>query len=233
MDMNAAKIFEVARFADIEVPQEVTDAEALLEAAEKFRDDVANEPAPDYTTATVKGLAKLHAAGVDHARRTERLQVADDIVKAAQDKLGSAMFTTAGQLTEPLAERFTLEADKFTQALADLGGNPDPAAASVDPVRAEALARLREAGMNLDYLKQARDAIAFQTGAAASHGLFSREFEELSRVLYVPDVRAWNLHRRHTSWLRAVEVGCEIRWQSPAEQAANADEILNQSRVNR
>jgi hypothetical protein len=226
-DMNTETIYRVARTFNLEPHDDVTAAQKLLDAANTLRDKVAAETAPDYSTANTKNLAKLHQAGIDWERRTERLKVADNIVTAAQSKLDAAMFNTSHRLAEPLAALFATEAAAFLQALSDLGGHVDVAAAAVDPVKAEALNRLRAAENNLDQLKDARDAFAFIGGRAKT---FSDAFETLSRTLVVTHRRAWELTSRHPGWLRALELGMTIKWQTAAEQEADAENILSQSR---
>jgi hypothetical protein len=226
-DMNTETIYRVASQFNIELPSDVTKAQSVLEAAHKFHDTISSEVAPDYSTATTRNLAKLHAAGVDWERRNERLKAADDIVTSAQSMLDAAMFTNAQHLRDPLAAIFTTEAATFVQALADLGGHVDVAAAAVDPLKAEALSRLRIAENNLDQLKLARDAFAFHGGRAKT---FSDAFEAVSRTLEIGSRRAWELASRHPGWLRALELGMTIKWQTAAEQEVDAENVLSQSR---
>jgi hypothetical protein len=226
-DMNTETIYRVASMFDLDLHQDVTAAQKLLAATQTLRDKVAAETQPDYSTANTKNLAKLHQTGLDWERRGERLKVADDLVTHARGKLDAAMFTTAYGLAEPLAALFTTEAATFVQALSDLGGHVDVAAAAVDPVKAEALNRLRTAENNLDQIKAARDAFAFMGMRANT---FSDAFEAISRTLVVTHRRAWELASRHPGWIRALELGMTIKWQTAADQEADAENILSQSR---
>ena len=76
-DMNTDTIYRVASQYDLELPKEVTAAQALHDAAVEFRATVLDTPAPDLAGLTIKGIDKAHAALVDHANREARVTAAD------------------------------------------------------------------------------------------------------------------------------------------------------------
>jgi hypothetical protein len=226
-DMNTDTIYRVAGFFDLEAPPAVTDAEAALEAAIALRATVAAEVAPDLSSVTAKNLAKLHAAAVAWENRDARLRAADAIVKAATDKLENAMFISAQELRQPLADLFNQRAKDFTATLEQMGGNPTLTAGN-----GEAYARLRATATELGLLRQARDAYSPRgTRAATAHD----RFEQMSRVFRIADEHPDALGFHNLSgaefWAAGIARGHAIAWQDNAEQEQNSRDCVNAKRA--
>lgn len=231
-DSNTATIYAAAGFYDLPLPQRVVEAKALVDAATQQHDEIAALTPPDLTQVTVKTLPAAFDAALAFETRDVRLRVAAELLGRAQSALDQVMFASAGELWAPLADRFADAGQRFTKALADLGGVVNVAACAVDPAQAEAFSRLRTAAADLDYLRGARDAFAHSNGLAVTR---SNIFEEVSRCLVINDNT--KLHRNPLRgrdvefWQEAVERGYQIRWQTREEQVQNGDAALAYSRA--
>jgi len=219
-DHNTAEIFAAARIYDLDIPAEVVTAEAALVAAQQQRDAIANETAPDYSTATDRNVAKLLEAGIRHAQRDDRLAVAEQILGAARERHNTATFVTAQRLAPRFADLFNEAAEAFAAAHAALDGLVSAHAAAANP---DAHTERAAAADRLDQLRKVRNAFA-PIGSRAEVA-YGSVFEEISRCLVIPDKNTLRLHRPSGAgvdyWAAAIEAGYVIRWQDREAQEAN------------
>jgi hypothetical protein len=153
-NMDTDTIYAAASFIDAPLPKPVTEAHAVLDAAEALRDSIATETQPELGTLSRKNLNKLHATMVAYENREARLRAAEQIVHIATQALAETQFTNQQLLAAPLAAAFNDAADRFTKAYGDLEGNVDQLAALSNPARSDAWRRLSEAASQLDYLSK-------------------------------------------------------------------------------
>jgi hypothetical protein len=224
-DMNTDTIYATAAQFNIPIAPAVQTAQALHRAAEELRDTVAARTTPDLAALTAKTLTRTHAALVAYANRDTDLQAAEVILTAAFQAVEAAKFNYARELEAPLADVFNDAAQRFTAAYSELGGNTDQAAALFSPELSDAWRRMSEAAGQLDYLSKARDAFSPQ-GSRADLG--NTRLEELSRTAILPgrDILRWSSRSAGIEkWGDLIDRGATLRWQTKAEQFANAEAI--------
>ncbi|TQM62591.1 hypothetical protein [Humibacillus xanthopallidus] len=230
-DSLTSEIFAAANLYDLDLPAEVSEAQALLEAARTLHHDITTETAPDLTTVTAKTLTKAHAALIAHDNRDARLSAAATLVRAAEDRVATAMFTTSERLAEPLAALFDQAGRDFTAALAELDGITSAHYAATSG-KGEAYNRLTQAADVLEYLRNVRAAFAPRGNRADT---VSDVFEEVSRCLVITthrDLSRFNRNARGVDyWREAIERGYTIKWQTRTEQETNSAEAVARQRA--
>jgi hypothetical protein len=194
----------------VPIAKAITDAGALLGAARKLLAATRAETAPDPDSLTIKNIGEVHAAMVAWPAHAERVAAAERLAAVAASKLAAAW---AG----------------FVPTMLDLFRAPfDDAANRVLAGDACAVPELQQ-------LDGIRDILANNGRRAECRSVV---VERVTRLLTVPShdvamnrlrLRTEGIERLTVAWCRhAVDLGCQIKWQTPAEQEA-ADRILPES----
>lgn len=197
-----ARIRIAADDLDIPMPQTVTDAEALREAAGRVLDDVAAEVEPDIGSMTVKNVKALHAALVAWPEQERRRLQAVRLVESADGRIQNAWDSCWPYFLQQFRGPFNTAAQAYLggdRSALELVGN---------------LARVR------DFLVPHHQRAHMATDA----------LEPDTRVLVIPSqehslriipVRSNGMERYSPGWFdMVVASGCEIEWHTPAEQQA-------------
>jgi hypothetical protein len=230
-DMNVDTMYAIASQYDIPAPPEVIEAKALLDAAERLRNSIAAEIAPDLGKITRKTLTKAHTALVDYENRDARLRAADTLVTVAARQAEDAKFTHHIELEAPLAEKFNAAAERFVVACGELGGDVDQLHALTVSHRSDAWREMTNASLDLQTLSTARDAYAPPGNRA---DVSSTRLEELTRIAVAPNREAVSRAARPrdaAGWADLVSRGFVLRWQTRAAQEANEVSILEHARA--
>ncbi len=204
---NAAETYGVA------LPDYLTTAKALLEAAETYKADVAALTPPTLEGVTAKTIAKTIDAVLAFAQRDDRLKLASRVEAIADAAVEFAYMRFQETLMTDLAKPFDKAASKF---MAVYDANPH---AAQDPATVATLCDLI----------RLRDQMAGRVGASTPTGDL---YDLPTRVTTLPNkdvlarkipVRVGNLRHDSVEWLNAMLSieGIRLKWQTPAEQAAH------------
>jgi len=216
-----------------EVPASVRAAEANLVAARALATKVADEQPPSMAGVTAKGQTAALAAATDYAVR-HPLEVANvnEMVRNAEGEVDNAWSAAVNDpATEAeFAQRFNDAADELRTELTNLG-EVDVGTFVKQRDHNPRFAELARICDTLDGLSRARDALANRHGPASSVGLFSTEYERLSRTaVFVDGGASIALHgkvRQHSGperWIVTAQCpGVTIKWQTRAEQLAQPE----------
>lgn len=197
----------------VPVPDYITKAQALLDAAQKYKADLLALEAPTLNDVTPTTISKRVDAVLAFAQRDERLALANRIEAAADTEVETAWCLRFKlTLMTDLAEPF----DEAAQAFMDVYDNDDPNAHQ-DPA---VVATLGE-------LVRLRDLL---TSGRRGDGLPGEMYDLPTRVTVLPDqdaitrkipVRVGNLTRGSIEWLNAMLSidGVRLKWHTPAQQA--------------
>ena len=181
--------------------KQITEANELLLAATNLYNAIRAEVEPDIYAVTTKTLDSTFAALLVWPSNATRATVANRLVQAAAQQIVEAWNAYAGELMEAFRKPFNDAAAKL-------------------------LAGDKKAIPVLDELARVRDALAL----ALPVNLRNREFEELSRLLFLPSIKTAVERfpiriegiRRHQGefWALALKIpDVRIVWNSPENQS--------------
>lgn len=218
--------------AKIDEPTSVTKAREVAELAGEHLAELRATPAPVLDSATVstaKSIAALtESRGQFDATHPARIKAADALHRNAENRLLQVRTSEAERLRPDLAAAFNATAERFTALARATNADPDklpnPGMIATTDLQREFL----EVGHALVAMGDARQAYEMQRTSQMGH-LASDIAEINSRCLIWTDRTRWanpptalrSQARGIEYYLRALALGCTIRWQELADQMAN------------
>ena len=225
-DHNTAVIINAADDLHLPTPETVTEARAFQAAASELLDSVKAEQAPDLNTATLKTLAKTHAAAVEFdTAHDAKVKHAEVLVKIGESRLSTAWGPALSNMEPAIAAEFDRVAAEFATELKKLG-DVDAEAVAADHYNPR-YTTVRALADRLSALKDVRDAYA---NRSARTTLGAEAFERMSRVLVLqslglainpPAGMSPNARIGLPYWAAAVRhPNIEVAWQTRSAQEA-------------